>query len=978
MSQTSPSKFESCHARVCELIDRFERHAKDRYLQSNYQEAEVRKDFIDPFFKALGWDVDHEREHNPYEQEVKVERAVHMHRSKKRADYAFYLAPDFNNVRFFLEAKKPSINLEASADAHFQTLRYGYSAKTPLAILTDFEQVRVLDCRRVPAQVSAIEQVWKSWHYSKFREAEVFAEFYYLFSREAHTDGSYLRRLEDLPKSADIKRRKLLKSEYQPVDDRFLAELEGHRKLLARIFKKADASLDSETLTEIVQRTLDRLVFLRFLEDKQIETEIGISHFGKRKGVWSDFLEASRRLDNIYNGIIYKHIDALDRPSLQVDDAEFAVVCGGLSPENSPYNFDVIPIHILGSIYEQFLGSVIRATGKDVFVEQRPEVRKAGGVYYTPEYIVRYIVRNTVGRLIQGKTPREIAKMRFADISCGSGSFLLGIFDELLRYHSAWYNQPGREKQAKRDGCVLAEGNRWRLSLAQRRSILQSNVYGIDIDRQAVEVAQMSLFLKLLEDERATSARQYQLEYARDSNMKKLLPDLSLNIVCGNSLIGWDAAGITALDSRDERHLNPLDIDSAFPSVVDAGGFDAVVGNPPYVDSEWMTKHSPLMREFCNKVYQAASGNWDLFCVFVERADALCKPRGLVSLILPNKLGSANYAKGARKVLGGSTLLSIRDYSSVPVFPVSVYPIVYISEKANPEQNSTVHFEKMEVDKSGEVIVAQSKDLCLSYFSPPELPWRVFSSTSESNPAERIRARYPALGSIATVVGAATVAEAYEIAELVSEGTDGIRVVNSGTIDPHIFLWGQKQFRYLKSTYKMPVVAKASWSALPPRRLAQARSPKIIIAGMTKSLECALDEAGSYLAGKSTTLVLSKAHLKYLQGILSSSLISFFYDYQFGGDRLQGGYLRVGPPQVKVIPIRQIDPSSKKDKVFEEQMSRLVDQIAIAKQQEVTASGQAREIASRKCAALQRQINHLVFELYELTPEEVAIVSQRT
>src|SRR5690606_1598457 len=200
-----------------------------------------------------------------------------------------------------------------------------------------------------------------------------------------------------------------------------------------------------------------------------------------------------------------------------------------------------------------------RATDKRVFVEEKPEVRKAGGVYYTPEYIVRYIVQQTVGKLIDGKRPGEIAKLRFADIACGSGSFLLGVFDELLRYHAEWYNRPENEKRAKRDGCARNEDNLCKLPLAPRRAILQNNIHGVDIDRQAGEVAQLSLFLKLLEDERATSARQYQLDYARDANLKKLLPDLSSNIVCGNSLIGWDVAGLSTVFPDDDRRLNPLE-----------------------------------------------------------------------------------------------------------------------------------------------------------------------------------------------------------------------------------------------------------------------------------------------------------------------------------------------------------------------------------------------------------------------------------
>ena len=224
---------------------------------------------------------------------------------------------------------------------------------------------------------------------------------------------------------------------------------------------------------------------------------------------WEDFVAASRRLDGIYNGIVFKQHDILDGAKFRVDDNAFADICESLAHVNSPYDFDAIPIHILGSIYERFLGKVIVATDKRVRVEEKPEVRKAGGVYYTPEYIVRYIVENTVGKLIAGKTPDQIAEMRFADIACGSGSFLLGVFDLLLTYHGHYYNE--NPSKARKGDCIEHDGKLY-LSLRKKREILLNNIYGVDIDAQAVEVCQLSLYLKLLKEETTASAHQYLLD----------------------------------------------------------------------------------------------------------------------------------------------------------------------------------------------------------------------------------------------------------------------------------------------------------------------------------------------------------------------------------------------------------------------------------------------------------------------------------
>lgn len=441
------SSFETAFKTISELVKDFKSNDKF-YLSSNYSEADVRNDFINKFFIALGWDVRHETQKNPYEQEVRVEKPVQVAKAQKRADFTFYLAPNFRDVKFFVEAKKPYHDLE-NKDYFFQTIRYGWNANTPIALLTDFEELIILDCRYRPDIKDILNSKIKSFHYSDYANEEKFREIYYLFSRESVLDNSIEKYAENLPKPrGKAVQRGLFKGGFQSIDESFLEELDEIRTALAKSFKKNNSHLTSEELTEATQRTIDRLVFIKFLEDKLIEPHHYVSEFGNRRTAWEDFITASITLDAKYNGVVFKKSLIDSKNIIEPDDKTFSNICEELSHDNTPYNFDAIPIHILGSIYERFLGKVVNATDKRVTIEEKPEVRKAGGVYYTPQYIVNYIVDNTIEKLIEGKTPKEISKLRFADIACGSGSFLITVYERILDYHKHWYlENPEQQKR---------------------------------------------------------------------------------------------------------------------------------------------------------------------------------------------------------------------------------------------------------------------------------------------------------------------------------------------------------------------------------------------------------------------------------------------------------------------------------------------------------------------------------------------------
>jgi hypothetical protein len=231
---------------------------------------------------------------------------------------------------------------------------------------------------------------------------------------------------------------------------------------------------------------------------------------------------------------------------------------------------------------------VIRLTeGHQAKVEEKPEVRKAGGVYYTPTYIVDYIVKNTVGKLCAGKRPRQIDSIRILDPACGSGSFLLGAYQYLLDYHRDWYQKDGTGKHTKE--IYQGRGGQWYLTIQEKKKILLNNIYGVDIDPQAVEVTKLSLLLKVLEGE-----NQDTLERQMKLFRERALPDLESNIKCGNSLTGPDFYNGHQMSFFDE---DAFEWRSEFAEIIGKGGFNIVIGNPPYLYSCLFRRYRPPIPE---------------------------------------------------------------------------------------------------------------------------------------------------------------------------------------------------------------------------------------------------------------------------------------------------------------------------------------------------------------------------------------------
>ncbi|MBU4446173.1 N-6 DNA methylase, partial [bacterium] len=573
--------------KIIKLVDRFDRNI-DAYKQGKYNETQVRREFIDPFFKALGWDVANERGYAEAYKEVVHEDVIKVGQGTKAPDYSFRIG---GARKFFVEAKKPSIDIKGDIHPAFQLRRYAWSAKLPLSILTDFEEFAVYDARIKPNKNDKASNARVM--YITFREyPEKWEEIASIFSHDSILKGSFDKYVESGRKKRGT----------AEVDDAFLSEIETWRDLLARNIALRNPQLENRVLNDVIQKTIDRILFLRICEDRGVENYGQLMALLNGANIYSRLSKHFLRADERYNSGLFhfsseKNRQDPDEISLQlvIDDKPLKDIIKRLYYPESPYEFSVLPADILGQVYERFLGKVIRRTpGHRAVVEDKPEVRKAGGVYYTPTYIVDYIVENTVGKLVESKTPKQVEKLKILDPACGSGSFLLGAYQYLMDWHLEQYtaNDPEKYLKSRSPKIYQIRSGDWRLSTSEKKRILLNNIYGVDIDTQAVEVTKLSLLLKVLEGETdETLKSQLKLFHER------ALPDLGNNIKCGNSLIGsdfYDGKQLSLLSEDEMYRINAFDWEKEFPEIFhrrdaclrptdrqakDAEkGFDAVIG----------------------------------------------------------------------------------------------------------------------------------------------------------------------------------------------------------------------------------------------------------------------------------------------------------------------------------------------------------------------------------------------------------------
>jgi type I restriction-modification system DNA methylase subunit len=664
---------------VIDLVEHFERN-EDAYRSGAYNEAQLRKEFVDPFFETLGWDMSNRLGAAEAYKDVIHEDAIKVAEGTKAPDYCFRIG---GTRKFFVEAKRPSVGIKGDGPSAFQLRRYAWSSKLPLSLLTNFAELAAYDCRVQPYQ-SDKSSVARVLFFTYKQYLENWDEIAGIFSKDSIIKGFFDKFIGSTK----------LKKGTTEVDDAFLKEIEKWRRELASNIALRNAALSQRELNFAVQRIIDRIIFLRISEDRGIEPYGQLRDLQKSANIYQQLCAIFQRADDRYNSGLFHFLREKERSELpdkitlklRVDDERLKGILNRLYYPDSPYEFSVLPVDILGQVYEQFLGKVIvLSAAHHATVKDKPEVKKAGGVYYTPTYIVDYIVKNTVGKLLDGATPKQAAKLCILDPACGSGSFLIGAYQYLLNWHREWYIQDGVAKHSKE--IYQGAGGEWHLTIGEKKRILRNNIYGVDIDTQAVEVTKLSLLLKVLEGESEQT-----LNTTLRLFHERALPDLGDNIKCGNSLVGPDfyrneQQQMTFLNDEEQFRINIFNWETGFPKVVSAGGFDAVIGNPPY---SYRNATEQKLRSYYLEKYRSAEGNFELYKFFVERNIQLCRPGGLIGMIISASFLVQTSFERLRRILLDNQLLMLAPLGPNVFKNATVDTAILIEKKGTPDDTQSV------------------------------------------------------------------------------------------------------------------------------------------------------------------------------------------------------------------------------------------------------------------------------------------------
>ena len=868
-------------AEITNLIEKYNREKAKRY-----NEEDTKNDFILPLFKILGWNTEDSNE-------VSKEENI----SGKRVDYGFRID---GIPKFFLEAKGLDEDLEGSrlvkgrqVTYAEQAINYAYYKGCNWAILTNFKGIIVYDAwAKANSQSSFRFAIWVDSLLSDFDSV-------YLLSKEAFGQGL-------LDKKYSTKSRK------RPITEQLLLDFTNFRAILSKDVYTLNKSknLTEEELDEAIQRLFDRLIFIRNCEDRELEPYELLSTLRQwkesRKGTLVGKLrELFVHFDDTYNSKIFsKHlcdqVDISDNVLSRILDGLYTTEDGSIQ-----YDFSLIDADVLGNIYEQYLGHILKKTEKRTKLTESKAKRKEEGIYYTPSYIVDYIVRNTVGELIKSKKT-DISKIKVLDPACGSGSFLIKTFDVLNEYHSKkeGYNQ-----------TKLADGTTYKT----KTNILRNNIFGVDLDKQAVDIAQLNLLLKVAEK-------------------KEKLPILQQNIKNGNSLIdNPNLAGDKAFKWNEE-----------FAEIMNGGGFDVVVGNPPWVQSKFLHKDA---KDYYSLNYSTARKQYDLFNIFVEKGLWLLENGGVLGFIVPDRfIVNSDYGILRKFLLDNTKIKQIVQVGEGVFTGVEMPSAIIILEKCDSEKDRNKNMINVRLGMNS--IVQKTKQT--DFYGNEDFAFSIFNNNEFKNIIQKIEKGSKKLSEF--VMNGRGV-EIGKKSTAVSNTSGDVRFLIGSDIDRYEI----KSFHYLKLrdgaiNYKNPELYKGE---------------KILIRKTGLGINAVLDRDTYviqviYIFRAKTNDV----NLRYILGILNSKLMNFYYFSKFG-QRERKVFPHLTQGKVLQLPIKYIKEN---DKALTDKVNDILNQYRGFNK--LTYNSDKKMELKNEIEKISNEIDNIIYKLYGITEEEKKVIEE--
>lgn len=671
------------------LVDRF--HANIKFYKdtkNSYNEHSCRIEYIDPLLKVLGWDVANEKGLAPQYREVIAEN---YSTRTDRPDYTITLR---GVPKFFVEAKKPAVDITREPDPAIQTRKYGWNAKHRLAVLTNFEYLAIYDtCHIAHEDDGCAVARYRLYHYTEY--VEKIEEIVGLIARDTVYSGDFDAYLdENFPATG---------GQTQQVDTMFLSQINEWRVALSNeLYAHGSRYASLEVLNDVVQEFINQIVFLRICEDKNLPL------YHKLKDTITDSNQMQSKLEELFRSADRRYNSGMFSGEDIIFDLSCEVIkrmIEDLYYPQSPYLFNIIEPNLLGKIYEIFLTEQLVLLENNTIGLGKKKDCQNRSVVTTPTEIVKYMVDKTLSKVCEGKTPSEILNISVADIACGSGIFLEEAFAYLQDYCVQWYISNGQRNHLIETGIDL-----YKLPLQEKKDILCSCIYGIDIDIHAVEVAKFSLLIKLIEDETAPSV----------AEVVPILPDLSNNIQFGNSLVSQ--AELIGISGANHQVMEIVPFD--WSAINNGCGFDVIIGNPPYVNTEGMHTLLPSAEvEIYKTKYKTSHKQFDKYFIFIEQAINKIKENGLVCYIVPNKFFKIGAGEKLRSLIAKERMLvSLDDFGDTQLFEdKTIYSSIILLSKE--KQTAFVY---SSIDSTKKLWAGETIDTVeLSSTVLNELPWRL-------------------------------------------------------------------------------------------------------------------------------------------------------------------------------------------------------------------------------------------------------------